>query len=460
MNRCISLTIAYIGGGSMLWARSFMNDLALESGICGEIRLYDINTEAAKNNEIIGNRISADPGACGKWRYTTVSSLREALDGADFTIISIRPGDIELVRTDVHLPERLGIYQSVGDTVGPGGIIRALRTIPLFVEFAEAIKEFAPDAWVINYTNPMSLCLRTLYHVFPQIKAFGCCHEVFGTQELLAAMILKETGETASRSDITVNAIGLNHFTWFDRASYQGIDLKDMFSRFADKYYEDGFASDNDLRHDRVFTCTNRVKLDLFRRYGWIAAAGDRHLAEFMPGEIYLKDPETAESWGFHLTPAAWRIEDLRKKIVRTSLLVSGKEAINLQPSGEEGLRLIKALCGLSRIVSNVNLPNTAGQISNLPKATVVETNALFSLDDVRPVHAGRLTDDIKDLALPHAENQSEVLGAALSCDKEAVYRAFHRDPLLHGRCSEQDLCELADDMIKNTSGALPDGWK
>lgn len=103
------------------------------------------------------------------------------MTGADFVVISILPGIFDEMEFDVHLPERLGIWQSVGDTAGPGGMIRALRSIPMFVEIAEAIKAYSPDAWVINYTNPMSLLVKTLYTVFPEIKAFGCCHEVFGT---------------------------------------------------------------------------------------------------------------------------------------------------------------------------------------------------------------------------------------------------------------------------------------
>ena len=120
--------------------------------------------------------------------------LKEALTGSDFAVISILPGTFDEMESDVHEPEKYGIYQSVGDTAGPGGMVRALRTIPMFVTIAEAIRDYAPQAWVINYTNPMSLCVKTLYHVFPQIKAFGCCHEVFGTQKLLAQIAESELG--------------------------------------------------------------------------------------------------------------------------------------------------------------------------------------------------------------------------------------------------------------------------
>ncbi|MCL2719298.1 MAG: alpha-glucosidase/alpha-galactosidase [Lachnospiraceae bacterium] len=444
-----NLNITYIGGGSRQWAWTFMTDLALEPELGGTIRLYDIDTAAAKNNEIIGNRISALPETKGKWLYQTITSLEEAVTGADIIIISILPGTFKDMHSDVHLPERLGIYQSVGDTAGPGGIIRSLRTIPPFVTFAEVIRACAPQAWVINYTNPMSICMRTLYHVFPEIKAFGCCHEVFGMQSLLAMVVNRNPGVgDVGRRDIKVNVLGLNHFTWFDSAFYQDLDLFDMYRRFVDEFYETGFETDASNLPDRCFSSNNRVKFDLFRRYGWIAAAGDRHLAEFMPGTEYLKNPEVIESWGFYLTSVDWRIKDLEKRRARSERLVTGAEDIILSPSGEEGILLIKALCGLGDVVSNVNLPNTAKQIANLPLETVVETNAVFSYDSVIPANAGKLSDEILALTEPHVKNQTDILEAGLNNGREAVHRAFGRDPLV---CNypEYDRRKLAEDMIR-----------
>ncbi|MDR2532711.1 MAG: alpha-glucosidase/alpha-galactosidase [Oscillospiraceae bacterium] len=451
-----NLKIAYIGGGSRSWARVFMTDLALEGDLGGEIKLYDIDRTAAEDNETIGNRISAMSEASGKWKYTAVGALENALDGADFVIISILPGTFEEMHTDVHLPERLGIYQSVGDTAGPGGTIRALRTIPLFTGFAKAIKQHCPDAWVINYTNPMSLCVRALYHAFPKIKAFGCCHEVFGAQELLAEMVRRRTEEKGvQRSDIHVNVLGLNHFTWFDKASWKNYDLLEMYSEFTDEFYESGFGGDNSELPDKCFTCNNRVKFDLFRNYGLIAAAGDRHLAEFMPGDLYLKNPETAESWGFYLTSVDWRSADLKRKLEQSRRLVSGEENIILKPSGEEGILLIKALCGLTRVISNVNLPNTNGQIGNFPADTIVETNAVFSRDDVRPLYAGNVPEKLLGLMQRHIENQAMTLNAALEFDREKVYRIFEKDPLSNGKSD----VKLINEMIKNTLKYLPEEW-
>lgn len=460
-NKVTDLQIAYIGGGSRGWAWTFMTDLAMEASLSGTIRLYDIDPQAAKNNEIIGNAVSAREDAVGKWEYKTMPSLQEALTGADFVVISILPGTFDEMESDVHLPERLGIYQSVGDTAGPGGLVRALRTIPMFVEIAEAIKKYSPEAWVINYTNPMTLCVKTLYHVFPQIKAFGCCHEVFGTQKVLKGICEQEFGlKDIKRSDIVVNVLGLNHFTWFNEASYKGIDLFPVYEKFIREHFEEGYNEPDRNWANSTFNCAHRVKFDLFNRFGLIAAAGDRHLAEFMPGDEYLKDPETVASWKFGLTTVAWRKNDLEERLAKSHRLVNGEEQVTLEPTGEEGILLIKALCGLDRIVSNVNIPNVTRQIPNLPETAVVETNALFSRDSIKPLVAGAIPAPVLELIKPHVENHETILKAALTCDKDLAFKAFMNDPLVKGRCSEEEGRKLLDDMIANTIKYLPEGWK
>lgn len=456
-NKVSDINIAYIGGGSRGWAWTFMSDLSMDEQISGSIRLYDIDETAAKSNETIGNELSNKPGTKGIWNYSSAKSLKEALTGVDFVVISILPGTFDEMRSDVHAPEKYGIYQSVGDTSGPGGLMRALRTIPMFVEIAEAIKKYSPNAWVINYTNPMSLCVKTLYKVYPEIKAFGCCHEVFGTQKLLALMCNDILGiENVDRSDIQVNVLGINHFTWFDRASYKGIDLFPVYNEFIDKYYESGYSEkvDKNWMND-TFSCAQRVKFDLFRNYGLIAAAGDRHLAEFMP-PIYLKDPETVKSWMFGLTTVDYRVDDLQKRFDRSKKILSGEEQLATEPSGEEGILLIKSIVGLARTVSNVNIPNI-GQIANLPIGAIVETNALFELDHIAPVMAGSVAENVGALLAPHVQNQEDILNAALTCNRELAFKAFMNDPLV--TINEADGKVLFNEMLENTKKYLPKEW-
>ena len=456
--RARDVRIAYIGGGSRGWAWGLMADLALDADMEGEVRLYDIDRDAAEKNAVIGGIVSADPRAASRWRYTAAGSLAEALDGADFVVISILPGTFDEMESDVHAPESLGVYQSVGDTVGPGGLMRALRALPMFAVIAEAIRDYAPGAWVVNYTNPMSLCVAALYRVFPGIKAFGCCHEVFGAQKLLSAVLEDRAGVPGvPRDEIRVTVQGINHFTWFSKASWQGTDLFPLYRAFCEKYYETGFASGRDGNWmNSYFACSHRVKMDLFLKYGKIAAAGDRHLAEFMP-PWYLASPETARSWGFSLTPVSWRKEDLKNRLARQARLLSGEEKPALGQTGEEGHLMMKALLGLGDMVTNVNVPNR-GQIPNLPMGAVVETNALFRRDELSPVFAGAMDGNILSLTARHVLNQQNTLEAALRCDRELALAAFMNDPLMGG-VSFADGEKLFDRMLRAQKAFLPREW-
>ena len=452
--------IAYIGGGSRGWAWRLLADLAMEPELSGQIALYDIDFDAAKINETIGNNLSSREEAVGKWIYQAVGTLKEALTGADFINLSILPGTLDEMESDVHAPEAYDIWQSVGDTAGPGGIVRGLRTIPMYVEIATAIKTWAPDAWVINYTNPMSLCVKTLYTVFPEIKAFGCCHEVFGTQKLLRNILEDTTGLTGiDRSEIIVNVVGINHFTWFTEASYKGIDLLKVYRSYVDSHYETGYLKGDNSWLNRSFKSGQRVKFDLFKKYGFIAAAGDRHLAEFMLGDQYLKDPETVKQWMFSLTTVAERKEELKKRLEKSRNLADGKEEVALTASGEEGVLLMKSLCGLTKSISNVNIPNTMGQIKNLPVSAVVETNAVFSKDSISPVCSGEVPEAVRKLMLPHIENHEYTLKAALECDFEAALKALLNDPNAKAKIDREQGRTLLKEMLIKTKAYLPKEW-
>lgn len=442
------LKIAYIGGGSRGWAWVFMADLARAKEISGTVYLYDIDKEAARHNEQIGNRIPQMKNGNGNFKYIAEDSLGKALTGADFVIISILPGTFNEMESDVHAPEQYGIYQSVGDTAGPGGILRTLRTVPMFEEIALAVKKYCPEAWVINYTNPMTLCVKTLYRTFPGIKAYGCCHEVFDTQRQLSELYTRETGKQATRNDVEVNIVGVNHFTWLTKAVCGGMDLFPLYKKMIDEN-PDGYKPLNDINWlNREFKTNYKVKFDLFNRYGYMAAAGDRHLAEFCPRNWYLKTPEKVEEYGFGLTSVKWRKDDMQQRLLRSERLLKGEEDIWFGDSGEEGVNQIKSLLGLGDFITNVNVPNN-GQIENLPWGAVVETNALFSEDSVAPVNAGNIPTKLTPLIFPICAEQEALDEAAANRDLEAAFSVFAED-----RSVTLDLDEartLFKTMLQNT---------
>lgn len=450
--RVEELKIAYIGGGSRGWARGLMSDLALEEKISGTVYLYDIDLEAAEDNAIIGNRMKFLPENKGDWTYIAVSDIEKALDGADFVVLSVLPGTFDEMQSDVHAPEEYGIYQSVGDTVGPGGVLRAMRTIPIYKGFAEKIKKYCPNAWVINYTNPMTICTKTLYEVFPEIKAFGCCHEVFGTQEFIANVYNEKTGSKTQRYDIDVNIFGINHFTWVNKAKYKCEDLMPLMLEYANTHKR-GAASKSLNWMNKSFCANQSIKLDLYRRYGVLAAAGDRHLAEFCPGSWYLNDEKTVEDWEFWITTVDWRKQNRKDLVQITKDIVAGKKPLEIKPTGEEGVRQMCALLGLGSYVTNVNIPNQ-GQIPNLPLGAVVETNAYFSGDSVIPLFAGEIPENVNHLVIRHVYNQEEIVKCTLNGDYEGVFKAFVNDPNVDIPLDKAR--ELFDKMIENTKEYLP----
>ena len=448
------INIAYIGGGSRGWAWGLMSDLVSYEDISGTIRLYDIDYEAAKANEIIGNKFNSADGAKTRWDYVACKDAREAYEGADFVIISILPGTFDEMESDVHLPEQYGIYQSVGDTAGPGGVIRAMRTVPMFEEIAENIKEYCPNAWVINYTNPMTLCVKTLYRVFPEIKAFGCCHEVFGTQKLLAKIINNEFGiPVPARQEIKVNPIGVNHFTWITDAKYRNIDLFPIYKKFCLEHKEGAGMGEVDKNWmNSTFKSDEAVKMELFLRYGVIAAAGDRHLAEFCEGKWYLESPESVKQKRFGLTTVQWRKNDLLDRLAKSKRLVSGEEPVTIKMTGEEGVIQMRALLGLCEIVTNVNIPNR-GQIPNLPLGAVVESNAVFRAGDITPVFAGDIPSSIYPMIARVCGQQQNLDTAIAERDLDKIFNVFANEPLT--TCSLKDAKELFDRMCQNTKKYL-----
>lgn len=449
-----NVKIAYIGGGSRGWAWGFMSDLVASDDISGDVYLYDIDYEASQHNQIIGNMFNDVEGAKSKWNYFASKTAEEALTDANFVVISILPGTFEEMQSDVHTPEKYGIYQSVGDTSGPGGIVRAMRTIPMYEEIAENIKKYCPKAWVINYTNPMTLCTRTLYRVFPEIKAFGCCHEVFGTQKVLTKALAEIKGiKGVQREEIKVNPIAVNHFTWITEAKYKDMDLFPVYSEFCDKYAETGYVENLESNWmNGGFNTAQKVKMDLFKRYGVIAAAGDRHLAEFCEGKWYLRDPETVKGWGFGLTPVSWRKQDLKERLQKSEDLRSGKVPVEIKGTGEEGVHQVRSLLGLDVLVTNVNIPNV-GQIPNLPLGAVVETNAVFRDDTVTPVMAGPIPKSIHALVSRICTEQEAVSEAIANRDIKAIFAAFVNDPLV--TCTPEDAKKLFKEMVLNTKEYL-----
>lgn len=447
------IKIAYIGGGSRYWAHELMADLALCPHITGHLALYDIDQPAAERNVEIGNQIFSQDSAQTRFKVTAAKSPATALKNADFVVLSIEPGITRMRYADLEIPRKYGIMQPVGDTTGPGGIVRALRSVPIKTYYAHKIMEHCPEAWVINYTNPMTLCTAALYAAEPNIKAFGCCHEVFGTQRRFAGHVERWFDvPKPERQEIKLDVAGVNHFTFATSATWDGTDL---FRHLEKEIQKRGFfrsrakEAQQRKKQGKWFGSNGLIAYDLFRRFGAMGAAGDRHLAEFVPW--YATDEANLQRWGVVLTPYSWRIK------VRSGKPPSAKNFrnITLNPSGEEGVAQMLALLGIEPLDTNVNIPNT-GQLVDLPLGAIVETNAQFRKDRLRPIHAKPLPAGANALMRQVVDTQQLTLQAAVERDRDLAFQAMLNDPLVS--IPTDKAWKMFNQMVEYTKEMLP-GW-
>ncbi|WP_101295873.1 family 4 glycosyl hydrolase [Halegenticoccus soli] len=431
--------IGYVGGGSRGWAYTLINDLAQCSEISGEVALYDVDYEGAKRNERFGNWVQERDDAVGDWTYTAVRDRETALADADFVVLSTQDPPSETFAHELDIPAEYGIHQTVGDTVGPGGVVRAMRTIPIYRDIAAAVREHCPEAWVLNYTNPMTLCTRTLYEEFPDVKAVGLCHEVFHAQEHLASLVARYRDvDQPPRRNIEVNVKGINHFTWLDSATWRGEDLFPLIERHLRETISERSFDPGDLDDESWFVDNQLVAYELYQRFGRptatsdaaFPAAGDRHLAEFVPWYLSVDDPSEVQRWGIRLTPSEYRRNRQEDALAKFRRPMAGEESFEFFDSGEEGVDIMRALLGLGDLKTNVNLPNR-GQMPDLPDGAVVETNALVATDEIRPLEADSLPTQVRSLITTHVSNQETLIDAAFAGDVDLAFRAFLNDPLV-----------------------------
>lgn len=435
--------ICIIGGGSRQWAIQFMKDLAYNTMTHGTLVLYDIDKQAARNNVKVAQQVASVNKSEGRFHVEACDEIGDALSGCDLVIISIEPGKTEARYGDLVLPEEYGIFQSVGDTTGPGGIMRARRAVPLFFEFARQIEKYCPNAWVINYTNPMTLCTAALYRAFPGIKALGCCHEVFHTQTFLAEQVAQWFSvPRPDRREISIDITGVNHFTFVTKASWQGHDLMPRLIELA--HAPATFADGTERAKQRVkdekwFDCDQLVALSFLRDFGALGAAGDRHLSEFVPW--FLSSDENLHRYGVVRTPYEWRLRTAQEKKER----VFKDEDLMAELSDEEGVDIMRSLMGDRTLMTNINCPNE-GQISYLPKGRIVESNGLIAQDSIRPIISSDPPLAVQNLIRQVSDVQQITLDAVAAGDDELLFTAFLSDPLVN--IARDKARELFDRML------------
>jgi galacturan 1,4-alpha-galacturonidase len=420
------MKIAFVGGGSYGWGPDLLGDLALSKTLGGTVCLNDIDSVAGERMQRLGQKYMAARDATFAVTYTP--SLDEALDGADYVLLSITTGGLRAMRGDVEIPETYGIYQTVGDTVGPGGIARGLRNIPVIVDLARRMERLCPDAWLLNVTNPMTTLCRAATRA-TSIRTIGLCHEYLGVQVHARELI----GPGAEVDGWQV--AGVNHLPWVVGVEHK--TLQRLHDRLAAALPEpdplgnpfgDGF----------------RVKLEMFDLYGTFPAAGDRHVAEFFPH--YLTSPaEAFKRYGLRLTRIHHREANRARDVEAVVRQLDGRDPINLAPSGEQAVGVIEALAGFGSGWFVVNIPNQ-GQLASVRPGAVVECMATIDRTGVQPVTMP-LPSGAAAWVQTHVAAQELVVQAALEERTDLALQALLIDPLSH-RLSTANARSLLRELV------------
>ena len=413
--------IAFIGGGSVQWSPKIVTDIALCETLNGaELVLHDIDADALALLTRASERIAAQAG--GSLRVESTLDRAEALQGADYVIFCVGIGGLAAMRHDLEIPERFGIFQPVGDTVGPGGLARGLRHIPFAVQVAREMEQLCPDAWMLNLTNPMTTICRGMTRA-TGIRTIGLCHEVSGVSRRLADLF------GVPVEAMTYEVAGINHLPVILRFDVGG---RDGLQLLRDWLAEHGpFARVGHVELNIVFDVfidRLAVKLTLLEQLGVLFGAGDRHVAEFIPGFL-SEEHERGRRYGILLTTVDQREEMAHMRRAEAERFVGGQSQL-LQQSTEQIAPVMAALAGGPSGRFIVNVPNE-GQIDNLPRYAIVECIAEIDALGVRPLAVGPLPHAAYAVIAPHVARQELIVEAALTGRREPALAALATDPMV-----------------------------
>lgn len=442
------LKITFVGSYSNGWIWTLIGDLALDSSLCGEVVFYDNESEFAQTNAKVGTGLGM-----GGFHYRSTESLADALTGADVVIISLSPGNPKAMHAEIEVPKKYGVYQSNGMSTGVGGFFRGLRTVPRMLELMESVACYASGAVVINLTDPMGVCVRAMYDVLPNVKGVGYCHETALACQVLADALGEQQDLWIERSEVEFQAMGINHFTFFQNAFYHDVDLFPVFEEYC-RRHPDGLVLE---KEEVVYREAQKVRMDLFHRLQLYPAAGDRQLAEFCPPGWYLKDPATIEKWGFSLTKPNDRETEDENRRRYAKQIAAGEKQLEVVLSNTDLVPLMKALAGGSVGVYSVNMPNR-GQISNLEEGVIVQTGALCSGSGAQPLMSGEMPLRLKTLTQPHILMQQLTMEAAVMMDRAYALQAFFYEPSLAG-LPRQQVQDMFDEIYGYNVQFMP-GWE
>jgi alpha-galactosidase len=440
-----------MGAGSTVFARNVIGDCMMRDALRdSEFVLYDIDKERLAESEYILNVINKNINN-GRARITTahgVDKRREALRGSDFVINAIQVGGYEPSTViDFEIPKKYGLRQTIADTLGIGGIFRALRTIPVMFDFARDIEAVAPNAWFLNYTNPMCMLTGAMLQG-TSVKTVGLCHSV----QVCVKTLLEDLGMDASPerlARIRSKIAGINHMAWLLSIEEDGKDLYPAIKKAAaEKLKVWRKAKKEDKSGDMI-------RLQMMLHFGHYITESSEHNAEYHPYWIKSRYPELIEEYNIPLDEYPRRcinqINDWKKQYGE----LKNDPKLGHELSKEYGSGIINAITTDTPYQIGGNVMNN-GFIPNLPSNAVVEVPCLVDGSGVQGTYVGNLPEQCAALNRSNINVQLLTIEAALTRKKEKIYQAALLDPHTAAELSIDDIISLCNDLIKAHGNMLP----
>ena len=436
--------ITFMGAGSTVFAKNVLGDcLCVDSLKDCEIRLYDIDPERLKESELmlraLNRNINNDRATIKT--YLGEEQRKDALRDADFVINAIQVGGYDpCTIIDFEIPKKYGLRQTIGDTIGIGGIMRALRTIPVLEDFARDMEEVCPDAYFLNYTNPMSILTGYMLRYTP-IKTVGLCHSV----QVCSSGLLKSLGMEDKLEGRRELIAGINHMAWLlEIYDKDGNDLYPEIRRRAIEKNEK--EKHNDM-----------VRFEYIKRFGYYCTESSEHNAEYNPFFIKSKYPELIERFNIPLDEYPRRCveqikgwEKLRDQLVKNPTLTHERTA-------EYASYIIDAIVTNKPFKIGGNVLNTGGLIENLPEEACVEVPCMVDVMGIHPCHVGRLPVQLAAMNMTNINVHLITIEAAVTRKKEHIYHAAMLDPHTASELSIDEIVNMVDDLIEAHGSWLPE---
>lgn len=438
--------ITFIGAGSTIFAKNVLGDCMLTEALRdSEIALYDIDEERLMESKLMLDNINKNmnEGRAKIETYLGVEERKSALRDAKYIINAIQVGGYEPSTViDFEIPKKYGLKQTIGDTLGIGGIFRALRTIPVLFDIAEDINEVCPNAWFLNYTNPMAILTGALLR--KGIKTVGLCHSV----QKCAEEILTGVDMYDNVKDLQWKIGGINHQAWLLEITDEGKDIYPEIKKRAEEKNKLARIQGNEKHGDMV-------RFEIMKHFGYYTTESSEHNAEYTPYWIKNKYPELIEEFNIPLDEYPRRCVKQIADWKRQKEELINNQNISHSRSHEYGSYIIEAMETdiPTRIAGNV-LNN--GLITNLPSEAIVEVPCLVDKNGVQPIYFGKLPEQCAALNRTNINVQLLTLEAAITLKKEHIYQAAMLDPHTSAELSLDEIKNLCDDLIKAHGDMLP----